>query len=124
MRYVTALFAALVLSASPAFAAYDVSVTIPRPDKPAECQLYVDGVKQGAPRACGVAQAYARLLPADGTYVLRYTFVQPDYESALSPVTTLTTDDGRPSDPTAPLNAVVTCNPAPCPQNVTITISP
>jgi hypothetical protein len=117
--------AALLFVALPAFAAYDVTVTIPPPDKPAQCQLYLDGVKVGVPRVCDTPQAYPGLFPADGTYVLRYTYAMPDaWESALSPTRTVVTDDGRPSDPTTPLNVVVECDPTPCPSTISIIITP
>lgn len=129
----------LTLFALPAHA-YDVTLTAPTQAggaSPTSCRFYLGGnqlsVANTSPagvgatpavdKPCGVAVTYPGLITAVGTYAFQHTRVNAAGESAKGPTTTVVIGQ-KPDDPTAPPTVTVVCTPAPCSQNVVITISP
>lgn len=122
MRYLAALLCFVCLRA---YAAYDVTATMPATTGATSCQLYLDGSAVSTAKPCGSAQSYPNLLTADGTYEFRYLAVNASGQSALSPSTTVVIGTiPPPVDPTEQPTITVACNPAPCPPTITITITP
>lgn len=122
MRYLAAL---LALVALPAFAAFDITATMPATAGATSCQLYLDGQAAGSPKPCGSAQGYPGLIASPGKHAFAYKAVNASGESALSPETTVSIAViPPPTDPTGPPTISVACDPAPCPATLTITISP
>lgn len=123
LRYLLAAVAALV--ALPAFAAFDITATMPATAGATSCQLVLDGNAAGVPKPCGSAQSYPGLIANPGTYAFAYRSVNASGQSALSPVTTVSIAViPPPVDPTSPPTISVACDPAPCPATLVITIAP
>lgn len=121
MRILATLLAAFLTL--PAFA-YDVTATMPTTAGATSCQLYLGGSPVSTAKPCGSPQTYANLLTADGTYLFQYKAVNSVGSSAgLSPTTTVVIGT-VPVNPTNPPTVTVVCTPAPCAQNVVITITP
>ena len=122
MRY---LGFVVLLIAAPCFAAYDVTAVMPPTSGADTCTLFLDGVPVGGPRACGTSQSYPGLVTADGTYQFRYLASNAGGDSPLSPIRTVTIGTTLPPPgPIDPPDITVTCDPAPCAQNIVITITP
>jgi hypothetical protein len=121
MRLLIAALLVLPLAAN----AYDVTATMPATSGATSCQLYLDGNPVSTAKPCGSAQSYPGLLSGDGSYAFRYRTVNVAGQSALSPTTTVVIGTiPPPDDPDAPPTITVACEPAPCPQTITITITP
>lgn len=106
--------------------AFDVTATMPTTANATSCQLYKDGVAVGSTKPCGVASLYPGLVPSPGVYRFKYKTVNAAGSSAnFSPEVTWTVSAiPPPVDPTQPPTITIECNPAPCPANIVITLSP
>jgi hypothetical protein len=89
------------------------------------CTLYLDGAAVGDVRPCGSAAVYPGLISDPGVYEFAYRASNASGESALSPVTEVSIEVvPPPDDPTSPPSITVSCDPAPCPVSIVITITP